>query len=332
MSKFNHFVGIDMSKEFFDAVLIGENIEKPEHQQFNNNISGCKKLLKWLLSFKIDLGQTLVCCEHTGMYINILTAFLLNKDVPLWVEMSYRIIKSSGLQRGKTDKVDAHRIAVYAMKYQENAILFKPRKEVLNQIACLLSLRNKLVKTRAHLSRSQNEYKAFDKNASKLIGKYQVNTLNGIEEDLEEIEKELNNLISSDLEIKTKFTQITSVPGIGKVTALMLLVFTNEFKNFKDPRQLACYCGVVPFEYASGKSIKGRPRVHHMANKKLKTALHMCAITASKNDSELHAYFTRKVEEGKSKMLVINNIRNKLIHRVCACVRHDRNFEKRNAA
>jgi transposase len=55
----------------------------------------------------------------------------------------------------------------------------------------------------------------------------------------------------------------------------------------------------------------------------------MCALSAITSDPELKHYFNRKVKEGKNKMLVINNVRNKLVHRVCACVRENKIFEKR---
>ena len=85
--------------------------------------------------------------------------------------------------------------------------------------------------------------------------------------------------------------------------------------RYDNAKQLACYCGVVPFDYSSGTSIKKRSRVHHMANKTLKKQLHLCAMSAIQNDPELKAYYNRKIEEGKPKMLVINNVRNKLIHK-----------------
>lgn len=166
----------------------------------------------------------------------------------------------------------------------------------------------------------------FDKSLAKLTNKHQKNTIVGIEKDLQNIEKQIDQLVKEDQSLDKIFKQATSVPGIGRVTALYLICFTNEFKWYASPRQLACYCGVVPFEYTSGKSVKGRPRVHYMANKKLKKQLHMCALTASYNDPETKTYFERKVAEGKSKMLVINNIRNKLVHKVCACIREDRMF------
>ncbi|MGB3116815.1 MAG: transposase, partial [Ferruginibacter sp.] len=82
----------------------------------------------------------------------------------------------------------------------------------------------------------------------------------------------------------------------------------------------------VPFEYQSGISIKGKHRVHKMANKNLKSLLHLCAISAIKYVQEIKDYFNRKVEEGKHKMSIINAIRNKLVLRAFAVVRNDKPF------
>ena len=92
------------------------------------------------------------------------------------------------------------------------------------------------------------------------------------------------------------------------------------------------YCGVVPFEHTSGKSIRGKPRVHYMANKRLKKLLHLCALSSVQYNTEMKAYFDRKVQEGKHKMLVINNIRNKLLHRICASIRDNRSYSTHPAA
>lgn len=78
---------------------------------------------------------------------------------------------------------------------------------------------------------------------------------------------------------------------------------------------------------SSGTSIKGRTRVHHMANKRLKTLLHMCAISSVSNNEEMKIYFKRKVDEGKNKMLVLNAIRNKILARVFSCVKNKRMYE-----
>ena len=76
-----------------------------------------------------------------------------------------------------------------------------------------------------------------------------------------------------------------------------------------DTRKLACYCGVAPFKYSSGTSVRGKTKVHYMANKKLKCNLHMASLTAVKLEVELKAYYERKVLEGKNKMSVLNAVK-----------------------
>lgn len=106
-----------------------------------------------------------------------------------------------------------------------------------------------------------------------------------------------------------------------------MLVYTKGFTAFKNAKELACYCGVVPFNKTSGSSVKYRPSVSPFANMKLKKLLHLCAMSALQNDPEMKAYFERKLLEGKNKMSIINAIRNKLVHRVFAVVRDGRYYE-----
>ena len=193
-------------------------------------------------------------------------------------------------------------------------------------------LREKLTMYKSTLKRNSNELKSFEPEVCKLVVKHQTNSIKGLEKDLKAIEKQLDELIKQDEKLDIVYQKAMSVPGIGKVTTLFLICFTNGFEKYSTPRQLACYAGVVPFEYTSGKSIRAKPKVHHMANKKLKKQLHMCALSAIAHDPETKLYFNRKVAQGKNKMLVVNNVRNKLIHRVCARIRENKMFEIRKAA
>jgi transposase len=105
MNKFRYYVGVDVSKDVFDAVLLDSNVShvEPIHNQFKNSIKGCRQFDQWLCNQGVEKGSCLICMEHTGMYINILVAYSLTHSLPIWVEMSYRIIRSSGIQRGKSD-------------------------------------------------------------------------------------------------------------------------------------------------------------------------------------------------------------------------------------
>lgn len=333
MNKFNHFLGIDVSKDFFDAVIIIDgDTATSKHNQFTNNYKGIVALRKWLKQYGSNAVNTLVCLEHTGMYGKLIIKYLLAFKFSLWVEMSLRIIKSTGIQRGKNDKIDAYRIAYYAFKNVDTATIYKAPRVVVEKVRTLLSLRDKLIETKVKLERYEKELKTFDPVLSKLCKQSQKQTLKAIIKDIAKIDEKIEILIKSDNNLIKIYQQTTSVIGVGRITALYLIVFTNEFTMYTNPRQLACYAGVVPFEYTSGKSVRAKPKVHYMANKKLKKHLHLCAMSAINHDPELKDYYHKKVEEGKAKMLVINNVRNKLVHRICSCIKNNKLYQVRQIA
>ena len=149
-----------------------------------------------------------------------------------------------------------------------------------------------------------------------------------IEKDLENIDKELDDIIKNDPRLKEIYELSTSVPGIGKITALSLICYTNEFNSYHTGKQLACYCGVAPFEHSSGSSVRGKTRVSHMANKPLKRLLYLGAMAAIKSNGELKAYYVRKVSEGKNKMSVLNAIRNKMVLRLTAVIKRGTPYQQ----
>lgn len=163
---------------------------------------------------------------------------------------------------------------------------------------------------------------------AKELEKLQRKPLKALQKSKEDIERLIIKMVKQDEQIDKRTQQVQSIKGIGPVTAVAILAYTKGFTSFDSAKQLACYSGVVPFSKTSGSSIRYKPSVSQHANKKLKKLLHLCALSAIKNDKEIRAYFERKVGEGKNKMCVINAVRNKLIHRVFAVIRDDRFFEE----
>lgn len=320
---FRNFIGIDLSKNTFDFALIKEeNPSSPICSETSNDTKGLVKLEEFLHKEKLNMEETLFCMEHTGIYCRLLSHYLIERKYHVWLEMPVQIIRSLGIQRGKNDHVDSIRIAQYAWLKKDKAVLWQPPREVLIQINDLLTLRERLIESRKSLKQPIKELSdAGFKDAAKLIESRCIHTLKALDKEIEQIEKDLDNTIKKDSNLKKLYNLATSVPGIGRITALTLLYFTNEFKYYFNPRQLACYCGVAPFEHTSGTSIRGKSRVSNFANKRLKKLLHMVAMSTLTKDKELSHYYQRKVSEGKNRMLVINAIRNKILHRLCAVIK-----------
>lgn len=324
---FSHFIGIDISKSTFDVAIIVNNHDTSSYV-FDNNTKGINAFLRLMKNQKIELSDCLICMEHTGIYGKLIVSKLVERQANICVEMSLKVIRSLGVQRGKNDRIDAIRIAQYASKNYQELEQYQPMPEVLEQIKLLITIREKLVKSKTDLTKYPKELKQFAPELSKIANKNIRKSLKTFNNEIERIEQEIKSLILSDDKLNKTIALVTSVTGIGLFTALYLAIYTNLFTRYQSHKQLACYCGVVPFEHVSGSSIKKKAKVHHMANKTLKKQLHLCAMAALTHDPEIKAYYNRKVQEGKSKMLVINNIRNKLIIRVCAVVKRQQPYIK----
>ena len=328
-SHFLYFVGIDVSKQTFDAAIV--NGPTTKSFVFDNTNKGVRAFLRLLKNQRMGLDDTLVCMEHTGIYGRLLITKLLEAEANLCVEMSLRINRSLGIQRGKNDKIDAIRIAQYAVKNRDEIELYRPVPEILEKMKVLIKTREQLVNFKADLNKYPNEAKLFAPELAKLAQRQVRKSNKCLDGEIKRIEGGLRALILSDEKLNTTVGLVTSVTGIGIMTALYFIIFTNFFTRYQDPKQLACYCGVVPFEHTSGSSVQKRSRVHHMANKTMKKHLHMCALSAIRHDPELKIYFERKADEGKNKMLILNNVRNKLVLRVCAVVKRQTPYQKKVA-
>lgn len=100
----------------------------------------------------------------------------------------------------------------------------------------------------------------------------------------------------------------------------MTIAYTENFERFTGGGAYGAYIGVVPYDHSSGTSIKGRSRVSHMANKKLKADLSMAAKASALHDPEMKLYYERRTALGKRHMSVMNEVKFKLVLRMFAVV------------
>ena len=319
--KFREFIGIDISKLKFDVRIYSAQ----QSAVFENNNDGFKKLLTWISKMtSCKLDETLFALEHTGIYSLPISVYFSEHNCSFVLLSGLEVKRSIGIQRGKDDKVDAKRIAEYAYQKQDKitpSIL--PCKNIL-QIRRLLSLRERLVKQRAGFLKDEKENDQFLKRSENVVMFNIIEKMHReLDKEIEKIEQELNKIIKENETISQQFGLITSIKGIGKQTALNMIVYTNCFTNFDNWRSFASYAGTAPFPYKSGSSIKGRTKVSNLANKKIKALLNMCARSAIACNPEMKIYFENRKAKGDNGMSIINIIRNKLIARIFAVVKRE---------
>ena len=327
--EFNYFIGADISKNELDFAVM-QDAKLLFHREIDNSARGISLLIKELLKLPdFDLKGAVFCMEHTGIYNNHLLSCLNKIGANICLEAASHIKNSLGNIRGKNDKVDAIRIADYAHRNSDRLRLWTPKRDVVIKLAQFSAIRSRLIQVKKMLTVPLAESNSFiEKKASKVNEKLCKESIEGIQNDLLKTENAIDGLIADDAELTRLFKLATSVSGIGKVVATEIIITTNEFKDIREAKKFACYSGVAPFTKESGL-FKGRARVSPMANKKMKTLLHLAALAAIQHNKDLKTYFERKVkEEKKNKMLVINAVRNKLILRIFSCVNNNREYEK----
>jgi transposase len=265
MKQYEHYIGVDVSKKQVDVACIHN--ATIEHCEFVNDASGMKLLEQWLLKLPGTKAEhTLFCMEATGLYCFTLTRFLVQKHIDIWIENAVQIKRSMGIARSKNDKIDAIRIAEYASKHTERLRLWKPKSNTIEKIKNLATVRERLVETLKKLNTPIKEMEETGQSAmAKMLKKSIKKTLTAIEKDLSNIEVQIITILNGDEELNHLYKLITSVVGIGFITAINLIFHTKGFTILTDTRKLACYCGVAPFEYSSGSSIRGKTKVHYMA-------------------------------------------------------------------
>ena len=321
--KVPHIIGADLSKKSIDFA----SHQFKRHLKVENSMSGFQEMVRWLEKQNIDIPTTLIVMEHTGLYSYQLEQFLHQKHISFAKVSALAIKRSMGLVRGKSDKLDAFRIAQYGFEKADRLVIAKPVGKSLERLQMLYSTRQRLVKNRAGLIAVVKEYQqACGLKKSDTIIAGQLRLIKLLSHEIDKLNGEMDIIVTQEPSLNKNFILQQSVKGIGKVIALAMIIKTANFTRFTKARKFACHCGTAPFEHTSGTSIRGKTRISHLADKQMKTLLDLAAKSAIQYDKELHEYYLNRTQNGKPKMSTINVVRNKLLSRIFAVIKRQTPF------
>ncbi len=317
MDKFSNYYGIDISKDVFD-VMDAEG----RYLQFTNDLKGFKSFLK-----EIERKGCFVM-EATGVYHTQLADFLYAESVfvsvvnPLVIK---RFIQMNP-RRIKTDKSDAEMICKYARQHELKAdrpsSKYVKESRIISENIDLFIKGRTMIKNRLHAM----EHKS-PKHRSILI-KPLEKTISDLTTQIKKLERELKKLIEeneADL-----FSRLQTIPGIGKSTAMFMIVLSDGFKKFESAKQFTCYIGMTPVEKRSGSSVRGRSGISKQGNPKLRNLLFMCSFNACKSNKTCRELYERILAKGKCKKLALIAVANKLMKQAFAIAKsrliYDQNY------
>jgi transposase len=325
------YLGMDVSKLWVDIALmcvVDHNKQPLVSERFDNNAAGMKTLDKWLKKHKVCFNEnSLLVIENTGVYHRLVWEYCSAHGLPLHIGNATHIKYSFGIARGKNDKIDSERLCAYAFKNADELKATPVLNPVFLKLKDMMTARSRLLAQLNSIKVYLREMKLSNsKETQAIIEEAHKAALEGIKKSLKAVDKQIHQMVGQDAAIKNNYDLLLSVPGIGHLTAVYVICCTNNFICKITGKQLASYAGVAPFSNTSGTSIKGRDKVHKMANKDLKKLFHMGAISAITHYPEFRDYYERKVKEGKHEQSVINAVRSKIALRAVAVINNQEKY------
>jgi transposase len=323
MNKPEYYVGIDVASAQFTAA-VGHMDRKWEivagPVEFANDYDSFGQFLNWMQTHQLQPNNSIVCMEATGVYNEVLAHFLVVNQYAIAIEPPLKVKRAFAPVGHKTDPVDSCQIAEYAYRYYDELSLWQPRHEVLEQIQTLLTTREQFS---SQCTAHQNALRALKRKKIRTppAEKAHQDAITQLRQHIKILEKEIEHLIDQDPDFRKTVGLLLSVPGVGLLLAAHLLVLIHSAPEPLDPKQLAAFIGICPYEHKSGSSIHFKPTSRHYGPPALRKLMFLAALSVSTHRQQFKLYFLRKIAEGKPKKLVINNIANKLLKIICAVVR-----------
>jgi transposase len=315
---FQQCLGIDVSKDTLDVMLWdGSN---GLSKVFTNNGVGFTHLLRWLISHQP--GPVHVCLEATGQYGEGVAEHLYAAGYAVSVVNPLRIKRygDSKLHRNKTDKADAALVAEFCLK--ENPSLWQPLPP---HIKHLRELVRRLDDLQTNYQQERNRLK------SGLTDKWVLDDLKGhLEELLEHIQTLktiIQQFIADTPELEHHSELLTSIPGIGMLTAARLLAEIGDITSFDDAPQLAAFAGLNPKGFRSGSSVHKKTRISKEGRSFLRYILYMPAIVARKYNPIIRDFCARLSHKKLPEMAIVAAAMRKLLHLVYGILKNQQVFD-----
>jgi transposase len=328
MEKPRFYIGIDIASATFTSAVgcMGERWQLVvPAASFANDYDSFAKYLLWLQEHQVKPDNSVICMEATGVYNEVLAHFLAANGYRVSIEPPLKVKRAFKPAGHKSDPVDSGQIAEYAYRFWDELSIWAPRQEILEQIQTLLTAREQFVveKTGHH-----NALKALKRKfvRTSVAEKLHEKAITEIKSHIQELEAEIQRLIDQDPDLRNLIALLISIPGVGLLLAAHMLVILQSATQPYSPKSLAAFIGICPYENSSGSSIHHIPTSRHYGPSTLRKLLFLAAMSIATHNKQFRAYFLRKIQEGKPKHVVINNIANKLLKVIVAVVRSNTQF------
>jgi transposase len=300
-----NILGIDVSKDTLDLVLRKEGGKF--HKVISNDLKGFSVLDKWMKSQHVE--QVHACLEATGQYGDAVAEhlYLQGHDVSMVNPARIKRYGESKLHRNKTDKADAELIAEFCLK--EKPGLWEPLSPEIKHLRALI---RRLQALKDNLQQEKNRMKSGERD--EWVTNDLVIHIQFLQERIKATEDEIRDWIDQNPGLKQQHDLLTSIPGIGDLTANTLLAEVGDFSAFENAPQLAAYAGLNPKSHRSGSSVNKKTQVSKQGRAELRKCLYMPAIVALSCNPVIQSLANRMAFSNHQKMEIVLAAMRKLLH------------------
>jgi len=315
-------LGIDVSKDKLDVALLEG--DKLRCHTFTNDASGYARLVRWL--GRVQPGDVHACLEATGQYGDGVATYLFEHGHGVSVVNPARIkaYAASKLRRFKTDRGDAELIAIYCQK--ECPALWSPPEEHVRELQALVRHLDDLKGMR-----QQERNRLQSGVSSPRVRQDLTEHLAFLDQQIEALTHDIQDHIDQHPDLKEQRELLKSIPGIGELTAAVLLGEIRDIRSFESARQLAAYAGLVPEPRESGTSVHRKPHLAKKGNAHLRKALYMPAVVARTRNPLMADLSERMTRSGHCAMEIIGAIMRKLLHLAYGVIKTGKPFDAQHA-
>lgn len=316
-----NYVGIDIAKATFTVAIPQQQGSYQDHILTND-----QQGFTHLLALLPPLGQCIM--EASGPYYLPLATYLHRQGQPLSVinPLVIRRFSQMRLRRAKTDKADARLLSAFGAN--QTPVCWQPPATLMSQVAQLQTLLEQYIKQRTALQNQQESFRASGVPNPGLVASLEK-SLAHLQEQIKDLETQLDSLAKShhaDL-----YANLQSIPGIGRKTALCLLVITRGFSRFDSAKELASFVGLAPRVFESGTSVKGKGHICKLGNSRIRQLLYMASMQAKKANAACKSLYERLVAGGKPKLVALIAVAHKLVRQCFAVASKGVKFDQKLA-
>lgn len=324
-------VGIDVAQKLL-VVCLGRMYDdwSPElyaNKVFANTTKGIAALVLWVKKQIDPHIPVRFVMEATGVYHEVLAYFLEEKGYEISIVLPNKISNYMRTLDVKTvtDSTASQAITMFGLERKLD--IWKRPKEIYRKLRQLTRERDQLIGERT-MVKNQLHAEQTEAYPNKSSVKRIKDRIKMLDKQEKEIMKEVAAMIAQDNELRKMIVIICSLPGIGLLTAAVVLAETNGFDLIRNRRQLASYAGFDVIEKQSGTSVNGKPRISKRGNKYLRKAMHCPALTAIRYNERFKAIFARLVAKHGIKMKAAVAVQRKLLEMIFILYKTGKRFDK----